>query len=232
MEDEGWTASGYFGSMSEEYDSLIHRAVPLYDTMTESLVDYLPAAPSAVLELGCGTGNFSVALARHSPGAAFTFVDAAPEMIALTRARLAAQSPSEPIEAAFITARFEDLVLEAGSFDLVASCISLHHVEDKAALYVRLRKALRSGGALRFSDQLLGGSRANQARNWERWLEFCRQPGHCSEEEIRGLLDHAEDHDHYTPLGDHFSLLEEAGFMNVDCAWRSGMWGVVTADAP
>ncbi len=40
MADEGWTASGYFGSMSEEYDSLIHRAVPRYDTMTERLVEH------------------------------------------------------------------------------------------------------------------------------------------------------------------------------------------------
>ncbi len=40
MADEGWTASGHFGSMSEEYDSLIHRAVPRYDTMTERLVEH------------------------------------------------------------------------------------------------------------------------------------------------------------------------------------------------
>ncbi len=153
-------------------------------------------------------------------------------MIGLTQARLAAQSSGRPVEASFITARFEDLVLEAGSLDLIASCISLHHVEDKATLYVRLRRALRAGGALRFADQLLGGSQANHGRNWERWLEFCRQPGNCTEEEIRGLLEHAEDHDHYTALGDHFSLLREAGFANVDCVWRSGMWAVVTADAP
>ena len=36
------SASGYFGSMAESYDSLIHRAVPRYDEMIARLLEYLP----------------------------------------------------------------------------------------------------------------------------------------------------------------------------------------------
>ena len=50
------SATGYFGSMAESYDSLIHRAVPRYDEMIARLLDYLPGNPRRVLELGSGTG--------------------------------------------------------------------------------------------------------------------------------------------------------------------------------
>ena len=48
----GATASEYFGSMIESYDSLIARAVPRYHEMTHRLVEYLPARADRVLELG------------------------------------------------------------------------------------------------------------------------------------------------------------------------------------
>src|SRR5688572_3616889 len=82
------SASDYFGSMVETYDSLIRRAVPRYDEMLERLIDYLPAQAGSILELGCGTGNLSLALAARYPGSDITFVDAAPEMLETTKARL------------------------------------------------------------------------------------------------------------------------------------------------
>jgi tRNA (cmo5U34)-methyltransferase len=224
------TASDYFGGMVASYDSLIRRAVPRYEEMTARLVDYLPAAAARVLELGCGTGNLSLALAARYPSSAITFVDASREMVDVTRARLEAASPASARRARFLVARFEDLALEPASFDLVASCISLHHVIDKAALFRKLAVAIEPGGALRFSDQFAGSSEPIHTLNWTRWLEICREPGRCSEDEVKSLLDHAAAHDHYTPLADHFRLLEAAGFRDLDCVWRDWIWGIVTAE--
>jgi ubiquinone/menaquinone biosynthesis C-methylase UbiE len=224
------TASEYFGGMAAAYDSLIRRAVPRYDEMIERLVDYLPASAERVLELGCGTGNFTLALARRYPDASLTLVDASPEMLALARSRLEAASAGSAARATYVESRFEDLAPRAGAFDLAASCISLHHVVDKAALYRALHLGLVPGGALRFSDQIGGSTAANHERNWERWLEHCRAPGHCTEEEVRSLLDHAAAHDHYTPLDEIFRLLAAAGFRSLDCTWRNWIWGIVTAE--
>lgn len=225
------SASDYFGAMAGSYDSLIRRSVPRYDEMVDRLVEYLPRNPARVLELGCGTGNLSLRLAAAFPHASLTFVDASSEMIALTSSRLEQTRRSGVARDEFITARFEDLNLPAGSFDLVVSSISLHHVEDKGRLYERVHDLLRTGGRFCFADQIRGEPESNHELNWKRWLDVCSEPGHCSPLEIQSLLDHSAAHDHYTTLSDHFALMSRAGFSEIDCAWRNLMWGIVTTTA-
>lgn len=217
------TASEYFGSMVDSYDSLIRRAVPRYDEMVERLTTYLPRQARSVLELGCGTGNFSVCLSELYPAAKLTFVDASEEMIGTTSHRL--QKDGSRLR--FIKSRFEDLGPEIGTFDLITSSISLHHVADKKALYEVLYSKIEPGGWLMFADQLRGATGEIHELNWREWLAFCRSSGQCSAEEVRSLLDHAEAHDHYTSLQDHFDLLRRAGFTTMDCVWRNWIWGIV-----
>ncbi len=225
------SASGYFGSMAESYDSLIHRAVPRYDEMTARLLDYLPGITQRVLELGCGTGNLSLRLAESLPLAALTLVDGSQEMIALVRSRIERSGSAASERITYVQSRFEELEFPPRSFDLVVSSISLHHVQDKARLYARIRSFMSAGGRFCFADQIRGDPESNHRLNWERWLEFCREPGNCTSEEIDSLLQHAAAHDHYTTLAEHTALLAKAGFSDIDCVWRNWMWGIVTATA-
>src|SRR6202022_306781 len=82
------SAWGYFASIVESYDSLIRRAVPRYDEMVARLLEYLPHDAQSLVELGCGTGTLSLQLLAKFPRAPVGFIDASPEMIALTRARV------------------------------------------------------------------------------------------------------------------------------------------------
>ena len=225
------SATGYFGSMVESYDSLIHRAVPRYDEMIARLLDYLPTGAQRVLELGCGTGNLSLRLAESLPRAELTLVDGSAEMIAVVGARVAESGSRSTDRINYIESRFEDLVFPARSFDLVVSSISLHHVADKARLYTSIRSFMTPGGRFCFADQISGEPESNHQVNWERWLEYCREPGNCTPEEIDSLLEHAAAHDHYTTLAEHTVLLARAGFGEIDCVWRNWMWGIVTATA-
>ena len=110
------TASEFFGSFVEEYDSLVRRAVPRYDEMISRVVEYVPAGRRRILELGCGTGNLTVAMAARFPEAEWTLVDASREMLDATSRRLGAGHKVSRIEALF-----EDLELRPVAFDLVTS---------------------------------------------------------------------------------------------------------------
>lgn len=225
----GSTAGEWFAGMVSEYDSLIRRAVPRYEEMTGELVACLPSSATRVLELGCGTGNFSLALAARYPSAALTTVDAALEMTDVTRDRITRAHPHVASRARFITARFEELSFDDARYDLITSCISLHHVSDKEALFSVLRQALTPGGRLCFADQMRADPEEMNRRNWNAWLAFCQQPGNCTEEEVERLVEHAAAHDHYETVAQHLGMLERAGFTELDCLWRSGMWAIVTA---
>src|SRR5262245_24592695 len=223
MPEPALTAAAYFGGMVESYDSLIRRAVPRYDEMTDRLMDSLPRAAPSILELGCGTGNLTLRLVERFSNASITTVDAAPEMTAITAHRAGKRVTT-------ITERFEELDFKPGAFNLVTSCMSLHHVRDIGVLYRAIARWLTPDGAVRIADQVLGATDELQRLYWDRWLEFCHLPGHCTEEEIRSLEDHAAAHDHYVPLAEHSRLLSAAGFARLDCVWRNWMYTVIAAE--
>lgn len=218
--------------MVESYDSLIRRAVPRYEEITAALVAFLPQHAGHVLELGSGTGNLSRQLAARYPSATFTFVDAAEEMIQVTRVRLGEEFPGVLKRCRFLVSRFEELQLDGETFDLATSSFSLHHLEHKATVFAALFQALRPAGRLCFADQLRNANEDAHRSIWDRWLAYCREPGNCSEEEIAGLVEHARAHDHYATVAELFGMLEAAGFVEPDCVWRDGMWGVITASTP
>jgi len=223
------TASAYWGAKAAEYDDFIRRVVPRYDEMTERLLECLPPAPARVLELGCGTGNLSLRLCDTFRDAALTFIDAAPEMVDMTRARLA-EHTADGGRCEFRVARFEDLVGEPDAFDLVVSSLSLHHVADCGPLYHALRGGLEAGGALRVADGYGGAAPALQTLHLTRWEAFWRAPGHLTTDEIAQVQEHVARHDHYAPIARHFRLLREAGFAQCDCVWRDGLFAIIAAD--
>jgi ubiquinone/menaquinone biosynthesis C-methylase UbiE len=96
-----------------------------------------------VMELGCGTGNFTEMFAAS--GARITAVDISPELLALARSR---RLP--PAQITFLEARFEDLEL-GDQFDAVIGSSVLHHLDIADALK-NIHRLLRPGGVLSFAE--------------------------------------------------------------------------------
>ena len=226
------TAPDYWGSKAAEYDGLIRRVVPRYDEMIARLLEALPLSPVGVLELGCGTGNLSLELARTLPAARFTFVDAAPEMLEITRGRLLRWAPEVAESAHFVAGHFEELQLDSPPGDLVIASLSLHHVADLEPVYRVISAWLRPGGAFRCVDGVRSAAKPLQSLNMQRWLAYWREPGNLGPDEIASVADHVERHDHYRSIADHFQMLDRAGFVCPDCIWRDGLFAILTAEVP
>ena len=102
---------------------------------------------SVVLEIGCGTGEFSWRVAPHV--GQFYATDFSPELLQRCEARLRATCPKANVVCARQDAMA--MTLADGSFDAVFGCSMLHHVN--AALALReVHRELRPGGWCVFSE--------------------------------------------------------------------------------
>ncbi|WP_042445912.1 class I SAM-dependent methyltransferase [Streptacidiphilus jiangxiensis] len=102
-----------------------------------------------VLEIGCGTGNLTLAAKRAHPGVDLTGSDPDPLALDVAR-RKAAGLAGIRFEAGYA----QRLSYADGDFDQVLSALMLHHLDDeaKAEAAAEVRRVLRPGGRLHLVD--------------------------------------------------------------------------------
>lgn len=111
------------------------------------------------LDLGCGSGDLTLALLRR--GAAVTALDLSAGMLRITRCRVEQYAAGQ--RADFVAAPVERTGLPRGSFDLIVGRFILHHVDLRPAA-PELARLLADGGRAVF----LENSGANPVLNFAR----------------------------------------------------------------
>ena len=134
--------------------------LPLYDPLTRlagvsrlhnGLADRATIQPGhRVLEIGCGTGNLLITVARRHPAAEVIGID--PDPAALRRARRKANRARRPVR--LDRAFAGELPYPDGSIDRVLSSLMWHHLDDdeKPRAMREIRRVLRTGGQLHLVD--------------------------------------------------------------------------------
>jgi ubiquinone/menaquinone biosynthesis C-methylase UbiE len=127
-------------TIPESYDR--GRALPddVLAMWIERLRARLPAQPRDVIDLGCGTGRFSAALARGF-GARVLGVDPSEKMLA----RAAAKAIPG---VTFRAGAAEAIPAAAASADLVFASMAFHHFVDRAAAARECARVLRRAGCI------------------------------------------------------------------------------------
>ena len=100
------------------------------------------ASGMRVLELGCGTGEFTKRVVRA--GANVVALDLSAELLTKAQAKVGA-------EVHFVRGNAQALPFRDGIFDVVYGCSILHHLEVEVALR-EVHRVLRHGGRLVFSE--------------------------------------------------------------------------------
>lgn len=138
-----------FSRAAASYDE--HALVQKYIAgllMAELLADERAGSSGKILEIGCGTGNYTTILAEHFSGAAIKAIDFSKEMLELAGGKLKSFNNVE-----LICADGEEYLARAGrdEFDLITSNGALQWFSGLDRALLDIDRLLRPGGKLLFS---------------------------------------------------------------------------------
>ena len=205
-----WTEASHARQYLEHRGDIPHR--------TEgygALLEFVPAAPRRVLDLGTGDGHLLSLIRDAHPGVAGVAVDFSAEMLGRVRARFA----DDP-DVTVVEHNLDDPLPEAlGRFDVIVSGFAIHHVshERKRALYREVRDHLEPGGAFCNLDHV---SSPTQALH-EAFLATL------------GVLPDADDpSNQLLDVETQLRWLRELGYESVDCHWKWRELALLAGAAP
>jgi SAM-dependent methyltransferase len=125
-------------------DAIDHLFRPFEALLLEAVA---ASAPRQVLDVGCGTGATTVAIARVlDENGCCTGIDISEPMIAAARAR----AERARVPARFIRADAQQHPFDRGQFDMVVSRFGVMFFADSIEAFARLRHATAPDGELRF----------------------------------------------------------------------------------
>jgi ubiquinone/menaquinone biosynthesis C-methylase UbiE len=130
------------------------------DRVRKKLFDQAHVQPQhRVLDIGCGTGTFAVALKSWLPMAEVVALDPDPKALARSRRKADRAGVSIRFDQGFADA----LPYQDGSFDRVFSSMMFHHLprEAKPAAMREVRRVLKPGGSLHLLDFEQEGSHSH-----------------------------------------------------------------------
>lgn len=231
MED-ALPVSQVFDRGAASYDATRRQLIPCFDELYGTAVALIGAAekcskPLRILDLGAGTGLLS-AMARESfPNASLRLMDVSESMLGVARRRF--EGEADRVELIVADFTIEPLV---GPYDAVVSALAIHHLTHaaKRRLFARIHASLRPGGRFVNADQIRGPTAEREHAYQASWLRAVRRAG-VPEPALAAAQERMR-HDITAPLEDQLRWLRGARFTDVDCAFKSGMFGVFFARRP
>jgi tRNA (cmo5U34)-methyltransferase len=214
-----------FNETVQYYDDWIRKAVPGYSDLfavAKELIPFTSSDAIDVLDLGAGTGLFSRHVLERCPKGRFVLYDIAGKMLDVARERFR----KFPGQFRFVTADYRTLE-DAGSFDLVISSLSIHHLDDreKKELCRQVYEVLRKPGIFINIDLVQGPTPYLEELYCSDWYEKMRRAG-AADEEIRAGIERRLAYDRDALMEDQLRWLREAGFTDVDCVYRNYKMGL------
>ena len=201
-----------------DYDARIRTFIPDYEAMLAAAAAVLPSRARTIVDLGTGTGALAAECLKRAPQARIVGIDADGEILRAAQERLGPTATL--VNETFFRARLP-------ACDAVVASFALHHVRTrpaKAALYRRVRTALRSRGVFISVDCHPAASRALARLQRDAWLAHLRQS--YTPPEAEALLAAWAKEDVYVPLDAEIDLLRRSKFA-VEVIWRNGSFAVL-----
>ncbi len=213
-----------FNSIASVYDDNRKKLIPCFDDLYSipiSLICKNNNNKINVLDLGAGTGLLTFFLLGKYPNANVTLIDMAEDMLEIARQRFKDNGNIKYIIGDYSRYDFNE------TFDAVISAMSIHHLTDaeKQNLFKKIYNLLNPDGIFVNAEQVLGGTSELEAYYKKEWENTIRSGG-VSEEEISSWKKRLK-LDRESTVEQQIQWLKEAGFFQVDCAYKYFKFAVI-----
>jgi ubiquinone/menaquinone biosynthesis C-methylase UbiE len=150
---------GSVGERSAAYEDLVSALGDMFEEAAQALAAKLPPAGARILDVGAGSGVWSLAMCERTPRARVTALDL-PNVLPAFLARAESLGLSERVDS--IAGDYQSVDLPAHRFDrvILANVLHLETPERANSLIARVAPALRPGGKLVVIDALAEGDAA------------------------------------------------------------------------
>lgn len=183
---------------------------------------------TALLDIGCGAGNYTLKLLQHLPLRAVTLIDLSRPMLDRAVERIQAAAPAVSVTA--IHADIREATLPDVAFDVAVAAATLHHLRDDCEwqhVFAAVYRALVPGGSFWISDLVTHQSPAVQRFMWQRYGEYLAS---LKGPEYRDhVFAYIEAEDTPRPLFWQLDLLSRTGFREVEVLHKNSCFAAFGA---
>jgi tRNA (cmo5U34)-methyltransferase len=185
-----------------------------------------------LLDIGCGDGVLTEELFRVNSAISATLIDGNEGMLQRAKDRLNAFQNVSFLKASFQEVLTGTIVL--GNYDLCVSSMAIHHLEmsEKASLFKKIHSHLTAEGHFINIDVVLPPSEELESwyfAIWRDWLGHMMGRHNVTDEVPEDLIKRYKDPSSMNKpdtLGNQLKSLAEAGFLDVDCYFKNGIFAV------
>jgi tRNA (cmo5U34)-methyltransferase len=214
-----------FSSISKKYDSQRKFLIPCLNDFYTSCIPVINKLSNAkkVLDIGAGTGLFSQYIFQERNDLHFTLTDISTNMLAVAKERFAGLTNFEFREYDFSAGPIDQ------KYDLIISALAIHHLDNqqKSVLYGYVFNALNEGGIFINADQVEGRTPWFDSLYKSNWKQTVNDSG-LDKDSIASAFERIK-LDKFGKLEIQLHMLEEAGFSEADCIYKSYNFAVMAA---
>jgi tRNA (cmo5U34)-methyltransferase len=229
FQNSNWARPDY----SRDYRETADRIIPERQTLFRIVASFYryhvrDGRRKRILDLGSGDGILAQTLSAQDGEPHIVLVDGSAEMLASARQRLS-QVPA----AEFLQSTFEEVIsgsFQPAPFDFIASAFAIHHLEmpGQGRLFRAVHDLLNPGGYFINIDAAESETCTEwYYALWQEWIlaheEFTRPVESAADVPARAR---AKPENHYDPLKAQMDALSDAGFIDVACHFKYGMFAV------
>ncbi|RYY58228.1 MAG: class I SAM-dependent methyltransferase [Chitinophagaceae bacterium] len=210
-----------FSNLDTGQVSTIDATISL-ELITESAKRITPAA-TALLDVGCGAGNYTLKMLTKLPGLDCTLVDLSKPMLDKAFDRVSAVTNGS-VETK--QGDIREIVLPGNHFDVILAGAVLHHLRDDndwETTFAKLFRLLKPGGCLMISDLITQDTELLNDYTWERYGDYLESV--AGKEYRQKVLDYVAKEDSPRSMNYQLDLMKKVGFSKVEILHKNMCFG-------